>query len=85
MEPSSKFSKQVVLLVILLNVAFIIAIFGLAWYEQSMPSDAVVVAWFAFTTGELWTLSKITQTKVKESIKKIVPQNIMDDGERGPL
>ena len=60
------FSKKVVAGVILLNVAFVLAIFYLAWLEATMPSDAVIIAWFAFTTGELWTLSRITQTKVRE-------------------
>lgn len=61
-----EFSKKVVAGVILLNVAFVLAIFYLAWLEATMPSDAVIIAWFAFTTGELWTLSRITQTKVKQ-------------------
>lgn len=84
--PSNRFSKRIVILVILLNVVFIGAIFGLAWYEQSMPSDAVVVAWFAFTTGELWTLSRITQAKVKEEgrlsgqISNIITPGIADEG-----
>ena len=59
-----KFSKKIVALVILLNVAFTGAVLFVYLRVGSAP-DSLIVAWFAFTTGELWLLSGITKTKVK--------------------
>ncbi len=59
-----KFSKKIVALVILLNVAFTGAVLFVYLRVGSAP-DSLIVAWFAFTTGELWLLSGITKAKVE--------------------
>lgn len=60
-----KFSKKIVALIILLNVSFTVAVLYTFLKVGSEPTS-LIVAWFAFTTGELWLLSGITKTKVKE-------------------
>lgn len=59
-----RFSKKIVALVILLNVVFTGAVLFLFLRTGSEPS-ALIVAWFGFTTVELWTLAGITKTKEK--------------------
>jgi len=59
-----KFSKKIVALVIALNVTFTGAVLYLCLKSSIVP-DSLIVAWFAFTTGELWLLSGITREKVK--------------------
>lgn len=61
------FSKFIVALVIILNVAFaasVLVVFAMTGAEPA----ALVVAWFAFTTGELWLLSGIKKTKIKQEM-----------------
>jgi threonine/homoserine efflux transporter RhtA len=58
-----KFSKKIVALVILLNVAFTGAVLYLFLRTGNEPT-VLIGCWFAFTTGELWMLSGITKTKV---------------------
>jgi hypothetical protein len=60
-----RFSKFIVTLVILLNVAFTAAVLYVYLQVGSEPST-LVGAWFAFTTGELWMLSSIKKKKIKE-------------------
>lgn len=62
-----RFSKWIVALVILLNVGFTGAVFFLCFRSATVP-DSLIVAWFAFTTGELWFLAGIT--KKKEEIRR---------------
>ena len=58
-----KFSKKIVIAVLILNVLFTIGVLVVSWHTlQSV--DALVVGWFAFTTGELWTLGKIERDKL---------------------
>lgn len=57
-----KFSKVIVTLIILMNIVFagaVLYIFAESGYEPS----ALIGAWFAFTTGELWALSKIKRAE----------------------
>jgi hypothetical protein len=61
-----KFSKLVVSLVLLLNIIFTVAVFYMFWHVGHEPS-ALIVAWFGFTTGELWALSKIKQKEVERN------------------
>lgn len=61
----NKFSKKVVTLVLLLNMAFTMAILYLFLKVGSEPT-ALITAWFGFTTVELWNLSKITREKVRQ-------------------
>jgi hypothetical protein len=60
----NNFSKKIVALVLILNIAFTIAILYLFYRIGSEPTS-LIVAWFGFTTVELWSLSKITREKVK--------------------
>ncbi len=58
-----RFSNKVVIAVILLNVLFALAVLAVSWHT-GQGLDSLVVGWFAFTTGELWTLGKIKRDKI---------------------
>lgn len=60
-----KFSKWIVSLIITLNALFTIAVLYVFLRVGSEPM-ALIGAWFAFTTGELWMLSSIKKKEVKE-------------------
>ncbi len=53
-----RFSKIIVALVVLLNTAFTAAVLFI-FYRTGMEPMALIGAWFAFTTGELWLLAGI--------------------------
>lgn len=57
-----RFSKAIVALVIFLNVSFAAAVLFVFLRIGSEPT-ALVAAWFAFTTGELWLLAKIKRAE----------------------
>lgn len=59
------FSKAIISLVVLMNIAFTVAVLYVFLKTASEPV-ALVGAWFAFTTGELWMLSSIKKEKVKK-------------------
>ncbi len=60
-----QFSKLIVTIVVLLNIVFAGIILYMVWHGR--PEPAVLVgAWFAFTTGELWMLSKIKRAEKGE-------------------
>lgn len=59
------FSKLIITLVVLMNIAFTVAVLYVFLKTASEPV-ALVGAWFAFTTGELWMLSSIKKEKVKK-------------------
>lgn len=59
------FSKLIITLVVLMNIAFTNAVLYVFLKTSSEPV-ALVGAWFAFTTGELWMLSSIKKEKVKK-------------------
>jgi len=59
----NRFSKLVVFLVILLNTGFVIGVIY-AFLKVGSEPTALIAAWFAFTTGELWMLSGITKKKI---------------------
>lgn len=59
------FSKWIIALVVLMNIAFTGAVLYVFLKTSSEPV-ALVGAWFAFTTGELWMLSSIKKEKVKK-------------------
>ena len=59
-----KYSKFIVTLVILLNTAFAFSTLYVFLRTSSEPS-ALIAAWFAFTTGELWLLKDIKKTEIK--------------------
>lgn len=58
-----RFSKKIVVAVLFLNVLFTAAVLAVAWHTMQSV-DSLVVGWFAFTTGELWTLGKIERDKL---------------------
>jgi len=61
----NRFSKKVVLAVIALNVIFAAAVLIVFWHTGSEPT-VLVGSWFAFTTGELWTLSTIRKKEIEK-------------------
>ena len=58
-----KYSKLIVLSIIIMNALFAVAVLWVFLKTSGEPT-VLVGAWFAWTTGELWALSKI---KLKES------------------
>ena len=64
-EKKGGFSKLIITLVVLMNIAFTSAVLYVFLKTSSEPV-ALVGAWFAFTTGELWMLSSIKREKVKK-------------------
>lgn len=59
-----KYSKKIVVAVIILNVLFAAAVLYV-FLKTSAEPTTLVVAWFAFTTGELWLLSGIKKAEIK--------------------
>ncbi len=51
--------------VVILNVVFTAAVLYVFLKVGSEPT-ALITAWFAFTTGELWMLSSIKKTKIRK-------------------
>lgn len=63
-KSKNRFSKAIVAAVVLLNTIFTVAVLYVFLKVGSEPV-ALIGAWFAFTTGELWMLSSIKKAKVK--------------------
>lgn len=59
------FSKFIVGSVIFLNVIFTIATLTIFLKTSSEPSG-LIIAWFSFTTVELWSLAGIKKAKEKK-------------------
>lgn len=59
-----QFSKLIVALIIALNIGFTVAVLYVFLRVGSEPT-ALIAAWFAFTTGELWLLSGIKREKLR--------------------
>ena len=64
-EQKGRFSKGLVVGIILLNVLFTVGVLAVFWHTMSEPS-VLVASWFAFTTGELSLCAMIKKNKVKE-------------------
>jgi len=64
-KKKGKFSKFIVISVIILNILFTLAIMYLFLRTGSEPM-ALVGAWFGFTTAELWSLASIKKEKVEK-------------------
>lgn len=60
-----KYSKIIVALIVVLNVVFIYRVLEIFSNIGVEPTSSIV-AWFGFTTGELWLLSGIKKEKVKQ-------------------
>lgn len=63
-DMKGKYSKGIVVLIIALNVFFSAAVLIVFWHTGNEPSN-LILAWYAFTTGELWLLSGIKKKKVE--------------------
>ena len=59
-----RFSKFIVTLVILLNVSFTVAALY-AFLRVGSEPTALISAWFAFTTIELWALAGIKKKEIE--------------------
>ena len=70
-QKKSVFSKVIVSLVIGLNVAFTTAVLIIFMKTMSEPSG-LIIAWFSFTTVELWSLAGIKKIKEKNLIDKVI-------------
>lgn len=64
-KKKSIFSKIIVISVILLNVLFTVAIMKI-FLQTSCEPSSLIVAWFSFTTVELWSLAGIKKAKEKK-------------------
>ena len=64
-KKKSIFSKIVVMGVILLNVIFTIVVMSL-FHEKGTEPTSLIVAWFSFTTVELWSLAGIKKAKERK-------------------
>lgn len=64
-EKKSLFSKLIVISVISLNVLFTLAILFIFLRTANEPSG-LIIAWFSFTTVELWSLAGIKKAKEKK-------------------
>ncbi len=58
------FSKWIVALIICLNLGFTAAVLYIFIRIGNEPT-ALIAAWFAFTTGELWMLAGIKKEKLR--------------------
>lgn len=73
----NKFSKAIVAVIIALNIVFTGITLWIFYQTQREPS-ALITAWFAFTTGELWALAGIKKAKVRQ-----IKTEVRDDGKDG--
>lgn len=64
-EKKNMFSKTIVASIILLNVIFTIAVLSIFLRTSNEPSG-LIVAWFSFTTVELWSLAGIKKAKERK-------------------
>ena len=62
----SRFSKKVVSAIIALNSLFTIAVLVI-FLKTSAEPTSLIVAWFSFTTVELWSLAGIKKTKERKN------------------
>lgn len=68
-KSKNRFSKVIVAAVVVLNTIFTAAVLYVFLKVGNEPV-ALIGAWFAFTTGELWMLSSIKKSKVKKDGEK---------------
>ena len=64
-----KFSKVVVIFIIILNIIFTAAVLYIFLQTSSEPS-ALIAAWFLFTTGELSMTALIKNQKIRKGGNK---------------
>ena len=68
MKKQVRYSKIIVALVIVLNAVFATAAM-LAFILVKSEPVALITAWFAFTTGELWMLATLRGKEIKSEEK----------------
>lgn len=61
-----RFSKWVVAMIITMNALFCLAVLYIN-YRGFYVSDALIAAWFGFTTAELWGLAFIKGKEIKHA------------------
>lgn len=61
-----RFSKWIVAMIIAMNVLFCVAVLYIN-YRGFYVSDALIAAWFGFTTAELWGLAFIKGKEIKHA------------------
>ena len=64
-----RYSKFIVFLVIVLNASFAYKTLNVFEVTGSEPTS-LILAWFSFTTGELWILAGIKKSKKKSEEKE---------------
>ena len=69
MKKKGAFSKALVAFIVILNILFTIAVLVVFWHTQTEPV-ALIGAWFAFTTGELWLVAKIKREKIEKEVSE---------------
>ncbi len=78
-KEDKKFSKSIVRFIILSNVTFTIIVLYIFYTTGSEPI-ALIGAWFAFTTGELFLLAGIRKKEI--SIQPEMMGTNCEDGDR---
>ena len=61
-----RFSKWIVAMIIVMNALFCVAVLYIN-YRGFYVSDALIAAWFSFTTAELWGLAFIKSKEIKHA------------------
>jgi hypothetical protein len=69
-----RFSKIIVASIIILTIIFTAAVL-FVFYKTSVEPTSLVVAFFAFSTGELWALAGIKKAETKHSRPPDDPDN----------
>lgn len=77
-----KFSKKMVALVIVLNVAFAAVVFTLSYYDKTVPPE-LINWWFRFTAIELLALAVIKVTEVVKTGKEVIADAGTPDAKDG--
>ena len=76
------FSKVLIALIVAANVAFAVAVLVVFCSTYSEPST-LIMAWFGFTTGELWALAFVKKKKLEKGENKDGTAGQTDSTQRG--
>ena len=77
-----KYSKLIILIIILSNVIFTSSVLYI-FYKLEQEPTGLIIAWFGFCTGELAIMGSIkkrevTKDEVKEPVKRPIKETIKD-------
>lgn len=75
---NSRFSKALVIVIIIMNSLFTVYVLEVFKITQSEPTT-MILSWFGFTTGELMMLCSIKKKKIKTSKNSKVTENNQDE------